>query len=535
MDERFQKARALGRAARQGRWAGYDGFFRDPNIVGTAIGRRYAGRQYTDEPVFVVYVARKVPLNLLPPSRVIPRRIYVGRDYLEVDVIETGPFYPLSFTTRDRPAESGISIGHPLVTAGTLGCLVTDNTDSTLCILSNNHVMANENMAAIGDIIIQPGTADGGVSPADDIARLKRFVTINAAGNVVDGAIAEVLNAADVLAQFKNNLMPYPSPDHPAVGLLFAGSCNRTIMNPIRDVLTQLDITLLAGNAAITGPDVGMNVEKVGRTTEYTTSTILEIDATVTVSYNFGSATFDHQIVTAWMSDGGDSGSLVCRGGAGGEENHCCLGIGAASEAVGINFWPDQEVEKEFRQRYLSQTLVGRYAIDLYFANEGQVVDRLRTSDASEDDRAFAQKVYAQHAQTVREVLLQPYRSETRLSREHLDLTRQALERARKYMTPEEQTASKRLYEIAERAEGRNGGEILEMLNQPELYKEVVDIMSQVPTLRGTRPQEGTPTGTASIEPPQGGSGGELKDGHAGGGTKGGPKGGPRRPPQGRA
>src|SRR3712207_3053067 len=124
MDERFQKARALGRAIREGQFLGYGALARDPNVVGTAIGRRIVAGQITDTPAMVVYVMKKVSTPYLPPSRLIPRRIYVGRDYLEVDVVETGPFYPLSFTTHDRPAESGISIGHTAVSAGTLGCLV---------------------------------------------------------------------------------------------------------------------------------------------------------------------------------------------------------------------------------------------------------------------------------------------------------------------------------------------------------------------------------------------------------------------------
>jgi hypothetical protein len=491
MDEKFMRARVLGQAIRRG-WGGYAEMFRDPNIVGTAIGRRFAGDQVTDTPALVVYVMKKVSTSFLPPSRVLPRRIYVGRDYIDVDVIETGPFYPLEFTARERPAPSGISIGHPAVTAGTLGCLVTDNTDGTLCILSNNHVIANQNAASIGDRIIQPGTADGGVSPADDIATLKRFVAINATGNTVDGAIAQVIDSADVIAEFKDRLMPYPGADHPAVGLLFAGSCNRTIMNPIANVLAQLDISLLAGAGAIVGPDIGMNVEKVGRTTEYTTSTILEVDATVTIGYDFGSATFDHQIVTAWMSDGGDSGSVVCRGGAGGQEDRCgCATVATAARVLGVDdLSVDAAVEKEFREKYLSHTRVGRYAIEVFFANETMVLQRVRGAGLSKADHQFAHRMYEKHIQTVRQALLQPFRSEVRLSREHLADGREALGRAMKYMSKEEKGAAERLFRIADRAEGKTAGEILEMLNDEAIYREVVDILSTVPTLRHTRPAD---------------------------------------------
>ncbi len=82
-------------------------------------------------------------------------------------------------------------------------------------------------------------------------------------------------------------------------------------MNPIDSVLAQLNISFPAGKGSTTTATIGMNVEKVGRTTEYTTSTVKEIDATVVVGYDFGNATFDKQITTAWMSDPGDSGSVV--------------------------------------------------------------------------------------------------------------------------------------------------------------------------------------------------------------------------------
>ena len=91
----------------------------------------------------------------------------------------------------DQPFPIGVSIGHPSVTAGTFGMRVTDGTD--VFILSNNHVLANENLATIGDNILQPGTFDGGVEPVDSVGTLFAFVTIDfsmTANNVVDAAIA---------------------------------------------------------------------------------------------------------------------------------------------------------------------------------------------------------------------------------------------------------------------------------------------------------------------------------------------------------
>ena len=70
----------------------------------------------------------------------------------------------------------GVSTGHPDITAGTIGARVTDGTN--VYALSNNHVYANKNLAVIGDAVIQPGTFDGGSSPADDIGTLADFEPI---------------------------------------------------------------------------------------------------------------------------------------------------------------------------------------------------------------------------------------------------------------------------------------------------------------------------------------------------------------------
>ena len=56
------------------------------------------------------------------------------------------------------PVPCGVSIGHYNITAGTLGCLV--EASGTVCILSNNHVLADTNNGVVGDDILQPGPCD---------------------------------------------------------------------------------------------------------------------------------------------------------------------------------------------------------------------------------------------------------------------------------------------------------------------------------------------------------------------------------------
>ena len=89
-----------------------------------------------------------------------------------------------------RPVPIGVSAGLSGIATGTLGVRVTDGTN--VYVLSNNHVLAGVNTASIGDPIIQPGDADGGHDPADRIATLAAYQTINFSGgsNTMDAAIA---------------------------------------------------------------------------------------------------------------------------------------------------------------------------------------------------------------------------------------------------------------------------------------------------------------------------------------------------------
>jgi hypothetical protein len=475
--KKFQKHRVLTRIAKKqhiDQW-----LFKNPNVVGMSYGRKIVHNKITDEPALVIYVMKKVPKQFIPPSQLIPRKVYIGGDCLHVDVVETGPFNPLAFTAKERPAPSGISIGHPNITAGTLGCLVTDLTDGSTCILSNNHVLADQNAASIGDNIIQQGSADGGAVPAEVIAQLKRFQVINAVGNTIDAAIAEVNNVADVINQMKNNLMAVPSPDHPAVGLLFAGSCSRTIMNPIQDVLNSLQIDFLSGGPGATvAAEIDMNVEKVGRTTEYTSSTILEIDATVTIGYDFGSATFDDQIVTSWMSDGGDSGSIVCRGGEGGNEERCgCGSTNTASIFLKKDLRTDVAAEKSFRENHLIHTLTGRYVVDTFFENEDYLNQRFKEEKIGEEDAEYARYLYEKYAKTFRNMALD-IESHEKIPSEVFKEAEKNFGRLKRYLNKSEQNSAETLFKLAYEFEGKTTQEALKMLDDKKLYNQVVKIVS---------------------------------------------------------
>ena len=94
---------------------------------------------------------------------------------------------------RRRPLVVGCSIGHSKITAGTLGCFVKDRATGEILILSNNHVLANENDAQEGDKIIQPGKVDGGKVSSDTIGQLSRFVKLKKTrANLIDCALSSI-------------------------------------------------------------------------------------------------------------------------------------------------------------------------------------------------------------------------------------------------------------------------------------------------------------------------------------------------------
>src|SRR5207253_2255992 len=87
----------------------------------------------------------------------------------------------------------------------TLGAFVTEGPGRAGMILSNNHVLADENRAKAGDLITQPGALDGGAGPDDVIGALTRFVRLRRqAPNRVDAAVATVADGV----RFNSGLLP---------------------------------------------------------------------------------------------------------------------------------------------------------------------------------------------------------------------------------------------------------------------------------------------------------------------------------------
>ncbi|MEX0788323.1 MAG: hypothetical protein WD906_01875 [Anaerolineales bacterium] len=277
-----------------------------PNVVGVGVGLKSRSGRATGELALIALVRRKVPEAALAPQDLVPSEA----DGVPTDVMEVGYLRALvARTDRARPAPGGVSIGHYQVTAGTLGAVVRDRTTGRRLILSNNHVLANNNAASPGDAILQPGAIDGGRDPLDRIAQLERFAPI---AFVEEPSSCGVANAVVVIGN--SIAMALGSKHRLSAHRYDPQATNRVdaaLALPIDDGAVSDEILDIGVPAGTTSAELAMRVRKSGRSSGFTTGEVTVIDATVTVGYGEKSARFEGQIVSGPMSQPGDSGSLV--------------------------------------------------------------------------------------------------------------------------------------------------------------------------------------------------------------------------------
>jgi hypothetical protein len=228
---------------------------------------------------FVVAIRSESPAG---PIGQVVSELVDGRSY-EVDARVIGPVRKLEtppFRGRLRPLVPGASVSLEAGGTGTIATVVRRPGSDTLELLSNNHVLADENRAPDGAPVLQPGLVDGGMETVDRVAALTSFAPIDVEGvNEADCAVAAIDEGIEwSFATFE----------------IYGG-------------LTH--VFELADDFPA--------VAKFGRTTGHTVGTVtaFELD-NVRVQYDVGVVRFDGQIEVAGTEDAsfsapGDSGSLV--------------------------------------------------------------------------------------------------------------------------------------------------------------------------------------------------------------------------------
>ena len=278
--------------------------FGKPNVVATGIGYKVSAGKQTEELSIICSVETKKKKQALTERELVPPTI----QGMTTDVNPTGLIRALQDPTgRFRPAPGGVSLGHYLITAGTLSCWVKKN--DKLYMLSNNHVLANSNEGSIGDAILQPGPYDGGTVDNDQIGTLSDFVEIQFAETVnpcqFANSIASFLNALAKMIGSKSRMKSVRV--QAATNLVDCAIAEPIDPNDVKNEILNIGNILGVEDATL-----GMGLKKSGRTTGYTTGSIQQIDVTSQVSYGTNKvATFTDQLMAGAMSEGGDSGSAV--------------------------------------------------------------------------------------------------------------------------------------------------------------------------------------------------------------------------------
>lgn len=182
---------------------------------------------------------------------------------------------------------------------GTLGSLVV-NGSGTQYILSNTHVLARSDIAAIGDPIIQPGLVDTSTctpTGARTVANLTTFYNLeNGTAPKIDAAIAKVV----------------PGNVDPSGNILYLGATADANGVPLPGAPHA--------GAGVTAT-LGMSVAKSGRSTGLTCSTVMAVAVNLnSVQYQKGCGTgttftvnYTNQVAIAGgsFSAQGDSGALI--------------------------------------------------------------------------------------------------------------------------------------------------------------------------------------------------------------------------------
>lgn len=259
-----------------------DDWLQREGVTAVDLGFKWSQGAMTGQLSIRVHVAHKKAASELTPADLFPKEI----DGVPVDVLEAT--YGIQLLPeidagleaakdgrhqRFDPIPLGVSIGSPLVTAGTLGAKVYDPDTRNEMILSNWHVLVGQPTAQPGAPVWQPGKLDGGGNQ-DTIAELSRSVL-----GPYDAAVARITGPRSVQE------------------------------------------STLEGHSiqAMAAPRLGMQVWKSGRTTGYTTGFIDGVQMITQLNYGAAgvqqlSAVF--RVVPlpgtppAEISMGGDSGSV---------------------------------------------------------------------------------------------------------------------------------------------------------------------------------------------------------------------------------
>ncbi len=177
----------------------------DDNITGIGVAEKMTKGKPTGELALSFYVRRKKKKARLGAQHIIHPVIRIGgRKAVLTDVHEMRtPFRALA-NEKQSPVQSGFSVGTTIdVHAGTVGAIVSFGT--TRYMLSNAHVFIGKiNKARI----TYPAMEDNG-NQTNPVGTLRNRVTLTAAGNFADAALAEIDEGVEMDSTIAGATVPY--------------------------------------------------------------------------------------------------------------------------------------------------------------------------------------------------------------------------------------------------------------------------------------------------------------------------------------
>ena len=254
---------------------------RYPGVRDVAVGVKEVGDRATEVIAFRVYVGEKVQPDALPPHALVPKQVLgVPTDVVVEPIVENE-----DDDDKYRPLAGGMQIGNDTSSGtGTLGCIAQLNSDRSVVILSNEHVMLADG-AAIGEKIGQPEICCCCCCKTNIVAEV-----LNAVNNAsVDCAIARIIGQPG----FTNEVLE--------IGTLFGSAT-------------------LNGGGSTVGPNE--RVMKRGARTGLTTGTVVTPLYTTPAPHSRGNQLeIKPDPGFTRFSDHGDSGSVIVN------ENNVVVGL----------------------------------------------------------------------------------------------------------------------------------------------------------------------------------------------------------------
>lgn len=264
-------------------------FLKQDNVTSVGIGYKVNKGKRTKEVCVQFTVGKKVAPEALESvgAAELPKFLDIGGVQVPTDVLQRD----YETTAREvklkvkleaaasrkgvaDPVVPGVSVGHPSISAGTVGCVVYDAATGAPRILSNWHVLQGSD-GMIGDSIVQPGRHDDSRVDRNIVGRLVRS-HLGAAGDCAIASIDERPLKPDIL-----------------------------------------DLKVAVGRVG--EPELGDRVIKSGRTTDVTYGIVQRIHITVRIDYGDAGAKLigcfeigpdsAHPARDGEISMGGDSGS----------------------------------------------------------------------------------------------------------------------------------------------------------------------------------------------------------------------------------